>query len=152
MGELASRTAGRGLRDPDPLVRLNCLEAIQTAATLLGELGEVLARDLPPAGRPPTTEELARLEQYTKEGEATLKEVAALATAMREQMPGVAACLSEKENPHVRLRASQTLAEIGYARQRISLKPYAQPATPAKDVAPKGEGAAAKQREWLRFV
>lgn len=119
LGTLVAQEAAKALTDPDPLVRQNCLDALQSAAALLGELGEVLARDLPPPGRPPTEEERAKLKQYYAEIQAAVREVKPLADALTGSVKGVAWNLNDMASAVVRLRASQVLMEMGYTRLRL---------------------------------
>jgi len=128
LGTLVVQEAGKGLADSDPLVRRDCLEALQTGAALLGELGEVVARDLPPPGRPATEDERAKLKQYYADIQAAVKEVKPLADALSASAKGVAQNLNDMAAPTVRLRAAQVLMEMGYARQKLLPKDATIPA------------------------
>jgi HEAT repeat protein len=122
IGKLVTETAGRGLADRDAGVQRNCLEAIQLAAKMLGELGEVLPRDLPPSAREPTVDERRKIEQYHQDVDAALAKVSPLSQALQAQVPGVSRCLNETNPPKVRLMACQALIELGVARHRLSRK------------------------------
>jgi HEAT repeat protein len=126
--ELVTNAVGPGLKQEDPRVRRSCLEALHLAAVLLGELGDVLPRDLPPPGRPPTTGERAKLAEYHREVDRTLMEVAPLAKALSEQVPNITHCLLQAGHPQVRYEASRTLSALGFARQRMLRKAAPLPA------------------------
>src|SRR5262249_23546033 len=95
LGTLVVQEAGQGLNDSDTLVRRDCLYALQPGAAPLGELGEVLARDLPPPGRPATEDERTRLKQYYAETQNTIKEVKPLADALSSNAKAVAQNLND---------------------------------------------------------
>jgi RNA polymerase sigma factor (sigma-70 family) len=110
--------AGQGLADDDLVVRRNCLEALVPAATLLAELGDVQARDLPTPGRPLSDDEQARVVQYRADVERVSKEVRPLADALNDQVPDMIRALGATD-ANVCLAASQALEEIAATRQRL---------------------------------
>ena len=122
VAQLVTSTIGPGLTQNDPEVRLVSLEAIRLAALLLGRMGEALARDLPPGGRPPTSREKEEVVRYRMEVEAKNKAMQPLSEAIAKQAPAVASSLAAQFPPELRLRAGLTLAEIGNARMLLSPK------------------------------
>lgn len=116
--ELVAQTAGLGLRDDDPAVRRHCLQAIGTSGRLLGEMGEVLARELPPSGRSPTEEEKAKGDQFRTNVKELAKEVRPLAEAVTGQMAGVVRALGAADVT-VCLAANQALEDIAGARATL---------------------------------
>jgi HEAT repeat protein len=108
-----------GLTQENQEVRRFCLETIFLSATLLGELGDVLARDIPPSGRPPTSEEVGKIIEYRKELARTLQEVEPLSKALAEQVPAINRGLAPEVDPRVRFQASRAMSAICYARQKM---------------------------------
>jgi HEAT repeat protein len=110
--------AGQGLADEDAVVRRHCLEALLPVATLLGELGEVTARDLPTPGRPFTNDEQARITQYRADVEQVVKEVRPFAEVLNSQVPSAIRSLAAADAT-VCLAATRALEEIVATRQRL---------------------------------
>jgi len=128
VAQLVTTTVGPGLTQNDPEVRLVSLEAVRLAALLLGRMGEALARDLPPGGRPPTSREQEEVLRYRMEVDAKNKAMQPLSEAIARQAPAVAASLQPQFPTELRLRAGLTLAEIGNARTLLAPKEAAPPA------------------------
>jgi HEAT repeat protein len=112
--------AGRGLRDPEMMVRVLCLESIHLGAVLLG--GEVpdppAGQVFPPAGRKPSAEEQAEVERYRDDVEKERALLMPLVRALDAEAVPVGQTLSDPV-PEVRYLAAKTLEEMGYARQRL---------------------------------
>jgi RNA polymerase sigma factor (sigma-70 family) len=118
MAEQGTRMASFGLHDEDAVVRRFCLEAMQAAAPLLAELGEVRSRDLPAPGRPFSDEDQRRIDQYLTEVATATKEIRPLAQAVNAVVDGMAKSLDAKDHA-VCLAACEALEEIANARLRL---------------------------------
>lgn len=119
-GQLVATKAGAGLGDPDPGVRRFALEAIQLSAAVLDDLiGDPPQQEFPPTDRKLTAQEQKQIEDYRKLVEGRFVLVQPLADALAQQIGGVTQCLNNWQPVDIRLLADQTLAEMGYARQRL---------------------------------
>jgi hypothetical protein len=102
----------------------------------------VLPRDIPPPGRQPTTDEVAKIAEYHKEVDRVQMEVDPLVKALTAQVPAIAKCLSEVKDPAVTYEASRALSALGFARLKMLRK-----APPVPDKA-----GAAPSRRGMQLV
>lgn len=128
--------AARGLRDADPQVRRHCLDALGKLASLILPLTDpFFPPQLPPAGRKPTQEELALIEQLR----ARLLEVRALVLpvtrALAEQLPALVAA-AEDADLAIAIAAAGALEELTATRRELALR-----AAPFLPTAPKEDTA-----------
>jgi HEAT repeat protein len=131
--------AGRGLDVPDARVRATSIQAIQAAASAVGELMDK-GRDpqeFPPPGRPLNTREREEIQLYAKMVAEEREQLRPLMVALGAQAPHVAARANDPD-AGVRLDACHAVEEIGFAYRRLLRK--------AESV-PKLDGPAPKEKK-----
>jgi HEAT repeat protein len=147
--DLVVPAAIRGLSDPDPAVRRACVNAIRQVTLSLRDMVPNVELPpeyinlrtrppFPPAGRPWTARERARVEDARKEVRDLNQDLGRVLPEFRKNALALTRATGDAD-PEVRIRARQVLEDLAAVRRLLTNLDNFLPADPARPLGPPAE-------------